>query len=107
MRALEVQAERILGYNMYLIVIYDIKQIADYTKRQRNVFKICKKYLKHIQNSVFEGELDKSQYMKLSVELKKCLKEDIDSCIIFSGRNNIWMKKEFITKDIEEDDQFI
>lgn len=92
---------------MYLILIYDIKQEKNYEKRQRMVFKTCKKYLKHIQKSVFEGELDQSQYLKLTYELKKYLSQNLDSCIIFSGRNNIWMKKEFITKQIEEDDQFI
>lgn len=92
---------------MYLILIYDIKQEKNYEKRQRMVFKTCKKYLKHIQKSVFEGELDQSQYLKLSLELKKYLNHNLDSRIIFSGRNDIWMKKEFITKPIEEDDQFI
>lgn len=92
---------------MYLILIYDIKQEKNYEKRQRMVFKTCKKYLKHIQKSVFEGELDQSQYLKLSLELKKYLNHNLDSCIIFSGRNDIWMKKEFITKPIEKDDQFI
>ena len=92
---------------MYLILIYDIKQEKNYEKRQRMVFKTCKKYLKHIQKSVFEGELDQSQYLKLSLELKKYLNLNLDSCIIFSGRNDIWMKKEFITQPIEEADQFI
>ena len=95
------------GGNMYLIVIYDIKQGENYTKRQRYVFKTCKKYLTHIQNSVFEGELDRAQYLSLSSELKKYLIEDIDSCIIFSARNNIWMKKDFITRKLEGNDQFI
>lgn len=93
--------------NMYLIVIYDIKQEENYKKRQKMVFKICKRYLKHIQKSVFEGELDRSKYLKFSIELKNNLNAELDSCIIFSGRNNIWMKKEFITKKIEDDDQFI
>jgi CRISPR-associated protein Cas2 len=95
------------GGNMYLIIVYDIKQEYNYAKRQRNVFKTCKKYLKHIQNSVFEGELDKAQYIELTVELKKYLKKDIDSCLVFSGRNNIWMRKEFITKREDDDDQFL
>ena len=93
------------GGNMYLIVIYDIKQEENYTKSY--VFKTCKKYLTHIQNSVFEGELDRAQYLSLSSELKKYLIEDIDSCIIFSARNNIWMKKDFITRKLEGNDQFI
>lgn len=95
------------GGNMYLIIVYDIKQEENYAKRQRYVFKTCKKYLKHIQNSVFEGELDKAQYASLTVELKKYLLKDVDSCLVFYGRNNIWMKKDFITKRIEEDDQFL
>ena len=40
------------GGNMYLKVVYDIKQEGNYSKRQRFVFKTCKKYLRHIQNSV-------------------------------------------------------
>ena len=81
------------GGNMYVIVIYDIKQEENYTKRQRYVFKTCKKYLTHIQNSVFEGELDRAQYLSLSSELKKYLIEDIDSCIIFPSLTVVNIKK--------------
>ena len=95
------------GGNMYLIIVYDIKQEENYAKRQRYVFKTCKKYLKHIQNSVFEGELDRAQYISLTTELNKYLLKDIDSCLVFYGRNNIWMKKEFITQRLEDDDQFL
>ena len=95
------------GGNMYSLVIYDLKPEENYTIGQRYDFKTCKKYLTHIQNSVFEGELDRAQYLSLSSELKKYLIEDIDSCIIFSARNNIWMKKDFITRKLEGNDQFI
>ena len=92
---------------MYVVLVYDISQEKNGAKRWSKVFKISKKYLSHIQNSVFEGELDRAQYLSLSSELKKYLIEDIDSCIIFSARNNIWMKKDFITRKIEENNQFI
>ena len=59
--------------HMYLIVIYDIKQEKNYAKRQRNVYKTCKRYLNHIQNSVFEGELDQAQFASLKSELKAFL----------------------------------
>lgn len=95
------------GGNMYLKVVYDIKQEGNYSKRQRFVFKTCKKYLRHIQNSVFEGELDRAQYAALTFELKKYLEKDVDSCLVFSGRSNVWMKKEFITRKQDEDDQFL
>ena len=56
------------GGNMYLIVVYDIKQEGNYYKRQRFVFKTCKKYLRHIQNSVFEGELDRACLLYTSID---------------------------------------
>ena len=43
---------------MYIILVYDINlEEKEGQKVLRNVFKTCKKYLIHIQNSVFEGEL--------------------------------------------------
>ena len=50
---------------MYVVLVYDISIKDKGTKRWRNVFKTCKKYLSHIQNSVFEGEISKVQLMKL------------------------------------------
>ena len=45
------------GGNMYIVLVYDISQSAAGQKRWSRIFKICKKYLSHIQNSVFEGEI--------------------------------------------------
>ncbi|WP_196593234.1 CRISPR-associated endonuclease Cas2 [Pectinatus sottacetonis] len=87
---------------MYIVLVYDIKTDEGGAKILRNVFKICKKYLTHIQNSVFEGELSEGQILELKIEIKKYLREGVDSCIIFKGRNNIWMKKEFV---LDEDDK--
>ena len=92
---------------MYIILVYDIKQINNYSKVQRFVFKTCKKYLIHIQNSVFEGEITLAQLTKLKQELKQYLRPDLDSCIVFKSRNQKWLTKEFITNDIEENIQFI
>ena len=55
---------------MYVILVYDINlDDKEGNRVLRNVFKICKKYLVHIQNSVFEGELLESQALKLKSEL--------------------------------------
>ena len=54
---------------MYCILVYDIEMSKDGAKVSRNIFKTCKKYLTHIQKSVFEGEITELQYMKLKVEL--------------------------------------
>jgi len=80
---------------LYVILTYDIKIEDNGQKVLRNVFKLCKKYLTHIQDSVFEGELSESQIMKLNIELKKHIRNDKDSIIIFKSRHERWLDKEF------------
>ena len=78
--------------NMYVILVYDINLEEKEGQRVlRNVYKICKKYLVHIQNSVFEGEL-----------LNRYIREDKDSVIVFKSRSQRWLDKEFLGM-IEED----
>ena len=88
---------------MYVILVYDINlEDKKGQKVLRNVYKICKKYLVHIQNSVFEGELLESQLLKLKSELKMYIRDDKDSVIVFKSRNQKWMEKIFFGK-IEDD----
>ena len=88
---------------MYVILVYDINlEDKNGQKILRNVYKICKKYLVHIQNSVFEGELLESQLLKLKEELKLYIRNDKDSVIVFKSRNQKWMEKMFFGK-IEDD----
>lgn len=79
---------------MYVVLVYDIKTDDGGPKILNRTFKICKKYLNHIQNSVFEGELSNTQILKLKYELESVIRKDIDSIIIFKSRNNKWMEKE-------------
>ncbi|APT75255.1 CRISPR-associated protein Cas2 [Marinitoga sp. 1135] len=82
---------------MYIILVYDIK-FDEEGKGQKilpKVFKICKKYLYHIQNSVFEGELTKAEILKLKSELEKVIRKDEDSIIIFKSRHERWLEKDF------------
>lgn len=91
------------GGNMYVILVYDINlESKEGQKVLRKVFKTCKKYLIHIQNSVFEGELLESQTIKLKAELDKYIRENKDSVILFKSRNQRWLEKEFLGK-IEDD----
>ena len=80
---------------MYVVLVYDISLDDNGRKRWSHVFKICKKYLTHIQNSVFEGELSKAQLAKLQQELKLYIDEELDSVIIFKSRQEKWLDKEF------------
>ena len=42
---------------MYVVLVYDVSKDENGRKRWPYIFKICKKYMSHVQNSVFEGEL--------------------------------------------------
>lgn len=66
-----------LNYN-YAFVFYDVNE-----KRVQKVFKVCKKYLSHYQNSVFRGDITPSKLINLKEELKKIINEEEDFiCII-------------------------
>lgn len=92
---------------MYVILVYDIKTAEKGQRVWSNVYKICKKYLVHIQNSVFEGEISKSQLLKMKMELKMHLREDLDSLIVFKSRNEIWLNKEFWAKVDDKTSNFV
>lgn len=80
---------------MYVVLVYDISLDDNGRKRWSHVFKICKKYLTHIQNSVFEGELSKAQLAQLQKELNEYINKELDSVIIFKSRQEKWLDKEF------------
>ena len=64
---------------MYVVLVYDVSQQENGSKRWSRIFKICKRYLTHIQNSVFEGEISKAQLAQLQQE----------------SRQEKWLDKEF------------
>lgn len=83
------------GGSMYIILIYDIVSDEEGSRISRNIFKICKKYLTNVQKSVFEGEITQVLLKKLYIELKKYIRKDRDSVIIFKSRKEKWLDKEF------------
>lgn len=80
---------------MYIVLVYDVSQEENGARRWSRIFKICKKYLTHIQNSVFEGELSKGQLAQRQKELKEYIDKELDSVIIFKSRQEKWLDKEF------------
>lgn len=81
---------------MYIILLYDILSDEGGARVSRNTFKICKKYLTHIQKSVFEGNLTELNYMKLKTELNKYIRKDKDSLLVFKSRDERWLEKEYL-----------
>ena len=77
---------------MYIILVYDINlEENEGQKVLRRVFKTCKKYLVHIQNSVFEGDISEAAMLKLEKEIKRYIRKEMDSVIVFKSRNQKWL----------------
>lgn len=82
---------------MFAILYYDFGE-----KRVAKALKICRKYLSHVQNSVFEGEITVANLKKLKYELKSKMDEDEDSLIIYSFESMKYSKREVIGNDKSE-----
>lgn len=87
---------------MYIILVYDISLDRNGNRILNRVFKICKKYLTHVQKSVFEGEITQAKLKELELELTKYIREDLDSILIFKNTNKKWLKKEYLGIDTSE-----
>ncbi len=92
---------------MYVLLVYDIETDEQGRKIIQRVFKICKKYLIHIQNSVFEGEISKPDLILLQKELDCYIRKDKDSVIVFQSRQARWLKKEFWGKKDDKTSNFL
>lgn len=79
---------------MYVILVYDINGDEKGVKAGRQMFKLCKRYLTHIQKSVFEGNLSESQLAQLKLESSRIIRKELDSVIIFKTGNDKWLNKE-------------
>lgn len=92
---------------MYVIVVYDISSEKDGAWVQKQVYKLCKKFLHHVQGSVFEGELRLSQYKTLEDGLNSFIRDTIDSVIIYKIQNENWIERTLLTKVEDKTDNYI
>lgn len=81
---------------MYVILVYDISIENNGAKNLRRIYKTCKKYLSHVQHSVFEGELTEAELFRLKAELQPNIRKECDSIIVFKSRQEKWLDKEFL-----------
>lgn len=80
---------------MYIICTYDVD-----AKRCVKVMKLLRKYLFHVQNSVFEGELTPVKMKELKEQLSSLVSED-DSIIFFYAYENKAVNKESLGKPLK------
>ena len=92
---------------MYVLLVYDISLDDNGARVLRNVFKIAKKYLHHVQNSVFEGEITDVKLKELKFQAKEIMDLNTDSLIIFASRNEKWLEKEIVGNERSSVDTFL
>ena len=85
-----------MNYN-YAFVFYDIKE-----KRVNKVFKVCKKYFKHHQKSIFRGIITPANLIKLRSDLNKVINENEDFISIIKMINEQSFDEETIGVNIED-----
>lgn len=74
-----MKQQTLINYN-YVFLFYDIADESTEVGKYRvaKVFKICKKYLKHHQKSIFRGDITPANQIKLLSELKKVIDKNKD-----------------------------
>lgn len=93
---------------MKVILVYDIA--TEDTKDQNRlnkVRKVVRKYLHHIQESVFEGKISLSQFERLKIEVSNVIDRNRDSVIVYIFENPIQFKREFLTNTLDPTDNLI
>lgn len=89
------------NYN-YAFLFYDVNE-----KRVNKVFKVCKKYFHHHQNSVFRGPITASKLVMLENELKKVIKEKEDCVTIIKLMNEDSFQEDTIGRKVNNSEDII
>ena len=83
---------------MRVILYYDINtEEAAGQRRLGRILKICRKYLHHVQKSVFEGILTEGQIEAMKAEILKVVDRRKDSVILYSMPESLRVKRELLT----------
>ncbi|WP_421077886.1 CRISPR-associated endonuclease Cas2 [Methanothermococcus sp. Ax23] len=85
---------------MYVIIVYDVG-----VERVNKIKKFLRTWLNWVQNSVFEGELTESEFLKVEDGLKNIIDKELDSIIIFKLRDRKYIDRKVlgIEKNIQSD----
>jgi CRISPR-associated protein Cas2 len=76
---------------MFVILVYDVHK-----KRVAKVLKVCRKYLMHVQKSVFEGRITDASLRRLKQELSDTVESKEDSICIYCLESPKYTRKECI-----------
>ena len=92
-------------YN-YIFLMYDIADEDTEVGKNRvsKIFKICKRYLRHHQKSVFRGEITPANLIKLTNELKEAIDKELDYISIIKLPNASSFEEEALGKKLTENE---
>lgn len=90
-----------VNYN-YAFLFYDIGE-----ERVQRIFKICKRYLKHHQKSVFRGHITPANLLELKKELAKVLNKQEDFVTIVKMKSRADFDEEVLGTDHKQTEALI
>ncbi|MDT3395287.1 CRISPR-associated endonuclease Cas2 [Streptomyces sp. B1866] len=64
---------------MHVIVVYDTA-----AERNPRILRTCRKYLHHVQRSVFEGQLSQAQLRRFQADVETLLDLSYDNVIVYT-----------------------
>ncbi|WP_328913234.1 MULTISPECIES: CRISPR-associated endonuclease Cas2 [unclassified Streptomyces] len=64
---------------MYVVVVYDTL-----AERNPKILRTCRKYLHHVQRSVFEGQLSDAQLRRFQADVENVLDLGYDSVLVYT-----------------------
>jgi CRISPR-associated protein Cas2 len=76
---------------MHVILVYDVNE-----KRVGKMLKYVRRFLPHIQNSVFEGDLSESKLATLKAGLLERMVPEEDSTILWVSRDARWADRQIL-----------
>jgi len=97
------------NYN-YAFVFYDIADMESDAGKYRvtKVFKICKKYFKHHQKSVFRGNITPANLIRFRNDIKKVIDHKLDFVSIVKLQNKAVFDEEILgTNEMDSESLFL
>lgn len=64
---------------MHVVVVYDTAAV-----RNHKILRTCRKYLHHVQRSVFEGELSDAQLKRFQAAVEDALDLTYDNLLVYT-----------------------
>jgi len=85
----------------YVVIVYDVQ--ADRTQK---FLKYLRRYLVHVQNSVFEGELTEGDLEEVTTTLESMLEPE-ESVMVYRMSSEKYVERSVFGDDPMDDQQFL